>query len=401
MKIQYISSLNITLLLALLLPLLFLRFFLGAAAAQETHFIIWVFDQGLRDSQFGYYDGATVQATEPVYYGADIEGLSCLNNVIYASGGLDGRAPSTLNTVVIDTGANTAALSKLADIRTMDGDPFFEVVSLSARSDGSLWGYADEPPLRGVIQIDPASGVAELVTPFDKKVEGIAWIDNTLWLAGNNHLYQWTPGGSITHAFDVAGVNQIEALEAIDGLLYAGVHNDARGVIAIDPNTGAIVEGAGFPAPDDIEGLTFCPLTPEPTPTPTNTPGETPTATNTETATPTPTHTATPTQSPAATVETLTPTSTPTDTPTATSTEPATPTQSPTATTEVPTATHTPTPTDTPTPTPTDSEPGGQATPATATPTATRVLPPEPPTSLDEEGEPGAPSRLYLPLVVK
>jgi hypothetical protein len=349
----------------------------------------------LRDSQFGYYDGTVVQATDPVYVGADIEGLSCLDNVIYASGGLDGRAASTLNTVVIDTATNTATLNKLADIVTATGDPFFEVVSLSARSDGTLWGYADIAPLRGIIQIDLTSGVAELVAPFDQKVEAITWIDNTLWLAGNSQLYQWTPGGSITHAFTVSGIGQIESLEAIDGLLYAGVHKDDRGVIAIDPNSGAIVEGVGFPAPNDIEGLTYCPLQPEPTPTPT----DTATATHTETPTPTATHTATPTHTPTATTEV--PTDTPTETPTPTATHTPTPTHTPTATTEAPTDTPAPTATDTPTPTPTDSQPANQETPATATPTATRMLPPEPPTSLDEEGEPGAPSRLYLPLVAQ
>jgi hypothetical protein len=190
------------------------------AMAQETHFFIWVFDQRVPDSRFGYYDGTTIQALDPLYEDADIEGLACLNNVIYAAGGLDGHAPSTLNTLAIDVATNTATLRKLADLHTPDGSPFYEVVSLAAHADGTLWGYADKPPLRGIIQIDPERGVAELVAPFDRKVEAIAWIDTTLWLAGDNHLYTWTPGASITPAFDLAGVGQIEALEPVGGLLY-------------------------------------------------------------------------------------------------------------------------------------------------------------------------------------
>lgn len=185
--------------LLLLLALLVLPFIVADADAQTSRFIIWVFDKGLDDSQFGYYDGIVTQATTPFYQAADIEGLTCLNNIIYASGGRDGKAPSTLNTLVIDTGTNQATLTKIADIHTADGAAFFEVVSLSVSADGVLWGYADEPPLRGLIQIDPATGVAALVVPFDHKIEGIAWVDNTLWLAGYNHLYRWTPGGNITY----------------------------------------------------------------------------------------------------------------------------------------------------------------------------------------------------------
>lgn len=207
------------------------------------------------------------------------------------------------------------------------------------------------------------------MVPFDKKVEGIAWIESTLWLAGNHHFYRWAPGESITAVFDLDGVDQIEALEPIDGLLYAGVHKDNRGVIAIDPAAGAIVEGAGFPAPDDIEGITYCPL--QPVSTPTETPTETPTATDTST----PIATSTPTA-------TFTPTATDTSTPTATSTATATPT---------------PTGTDTPvfTPTPTVTVAGVEIG------TPTRLPPTGTPTSLDPVDEPLQPGamQVYLPLV--
>lgn len=374
------------------------RLFSGAAVAQETRYLIWVFDRSLRDSQFGYYDGAAVQATEPIYPGADIEGLACLNNVIYASGGQDGRAPSTLNTLVIDIDTNTATLTKFADILNADGSPFFEVVALSARSDGTLWGYADRGSQRGIIQLDAATGVAELVAPFDRKVEAISWTNGVLWLAGDNHFYRWTPGGEITPAFDLPGVDQIEALEQINGLLYAGVHNDDRGVIAIDPNAGVILPDGGFPAPDDIEGLTFCPLQPGPEETPT--PPETPVATDTPTA-------VAPPETPVAT-----------DTPTAIA-PPETPvaTDTPTAVAppETPVATDTPTAVAPPeTPTVTETPPGGQATPATPTPptptpavtsTGTPPVAPTiaPPTNLEETAEPGAPNAtsLYLPLIVR
>jgi hypothetical protein len=373
------SAVKQILLLTLLLSLVaFLRSVgVSSAVAQDARFIIWVFDKNVPDSQFGYYDGTNIQPTAPIYEDADIEGLACLNNVVYAAGGLDGDAPSTLNMLAVDPTSNTAALSKIADIHAVDGSPFFEVVSLAARNDGTLWGYADLPPLRGIIRLDMVSGLAELVVPFDKKVEGIAWIDSTLWLAGDNHFYRWAPGESITAAFDLDGVNQIEALEPIDGLLYAGVHKDGRGVIAIDPAAGAIVEGAGFPAPDDIEGITYCPLQPAPTPTATST--DTPAATHTGTPTATSTATATPT-----TTSTDTPTATYTAMPSATST---------------PTATPTPTNTDMPvfTPTPTVTIAGVE------TGTPTRPPPTGTPTSLDPVDEPLQPGamQVYLPVVVR
>jgi hypothetical protein len=172
----------------------------------------------------------------------------------------------------------------------------------------------------------------------------------------------------------VAGVGQIEALEAIDGLLYAGIHEDERGVIAIDPDSGEIVEGVGIPAPDDIEGLTFCPLAPEIIPTPTPTPTATAIGTPPPTATSAPPGTATPTATGAAT---------------------ATPTQvsSPAATlgTATPTATATPT----------GDEPGAPTPTTTATATVLPTATLAPPTDLEETEEPGAPGgiRVYLPLV--
>jgi hypothetical protein len=138
-----------TIVLLSFLVQLVLPFIVDNVTAQDPRLIIWVFDKDVADSQFGYYDGTIIQSTTPTYKDADIEGLACLNNVIYASGGRDGKAPSTLNTLAIDRISNQSTLTKIADIHTADGAAFFEVVSLSAKADGSLWGYADNPPLRG------------------------------------------------------------------------------------------------------------------------------------------------------------------------------------------------------------------------------------------------------------
>ena len=230
-------------------------------AAQDHPFIIWVFDKNLRDSQFGYYDGNTVQSTEPVFEEYDMEGLACLNNVVYCSSAMDAVRPSRLFTVAIDVASRQSTLVEIGEIRTANQEPFLEVAALSEKADGTLWGFAStsESPgplqtnLKGLIRIDPTTAVAELVVPSTIDMEGIEWLGDTLWLVSRNKFYTWTPGGAITPAFTIPGVGQIEALDVVDGLLWVGIHNDSRGVVAIDPATGAFVPNVGFPAPDDIE----------------------------------------------------------------------------------------------------------------------------------------------------
>lgn len=343
-KSQWGKLVSVTVIIMLLVSIA------ATVAAQDHPFITWVYDIGTRDSQFGYYDGTSVQSTGPVFEEYDIEGLACLDSTIYGAGGRDGRGTSELYTVQIDVTTQQATLGKIGDIQTSNQEPFFEVVALSEKGDGTLWGYADLGDRRGIIQIDPATAGAELIVPATIKVEGIEWLGDTLWLVGNNRFYTWTMGGQITPAFTLDSNVQIEALDVVDGLLWVGIHKDNRGVIAIDPNSGLIVPDKGFPGPDDIESLTFC--------------------------TPAPVATAT------ATVE-VTPTSTATPTPT------ATPTASPTATATV---TATPTPTVTPTPT-------LQFLPTSVVVTPTPTL--RPPTGEEPVDEPLAPSnsQIYLPLV--
>jgi len=336
----------------------------ATAFAQDHPFIIWVYDIGTRDSQFGYFDGTTTQSTNPIYEEYDIEGLACLNNTIYAASGRDGRGTSELYTVQINVDTQEALVTKIGDIQTAAQEPFFEVVSLSEKADGTLWGYADMGERRGIIRIDPVTAVAELEFPATVKVEGIEWWGDTLWLVGDNEFYTWTPGGEITLAFELAGAGQIEALDVVNDLLWVGIHKDSRGVVAVDPNTGALVPNVGFPGADDIEGLTFCAPVPEVTPT--VTPTATPTATMTPTVTPTATSTAVPTET-----STVTPTPTATVTPTST----ATPTVTPTETVQV------------------------LPTSSTATPTPTIM----PPTGEEPTDEPLAPRnyQAYLPLVTQ
>lgn len=283
--------------------------FAASVAAQDHPFIVWVYDKGLQDSQFGYFDGTTVQSTEQIFVETDFEGLACLNNTLYASSAMDGLRPSRLFTVRVDVATRAATLVEIGEIRNTAQEPFMEVAALSEKADGTLWGFSGKGDRQGLLQIDPATGAAELVVRSEMDAEGIEWLGDTLWLVARDKFYTWQPGRAITYAFQLGVDRDIEGLDVVNGLLWIGLHKDNRGVMAVDPATGAIVPDKGFPGPNDIEGLTFCPPVPEATAT--TTPSATPSATSTPTATATPAMTATATPTP---TETPTPTLTPTET---------------------------------------------------------------------------------------
>ena len=171
-----------------LLITLFLSIIVTNVFAQTEPFIVWVYDIGSRDSQFGYYDGTITQSTDQIYKEHDIEGLACLNNTIYGSSGMDGRATSSLYTLQIDVSTNQSALVKIGDIQTANQDPFFEVAALSEKADGTLWGYASRGDLRGIIQIDPVTAIATLVHPATTNIAGVEWFGDTLWPVSYTHL---------------------------------------------------------------------------------------------------------------------------------------------------------------------------------------------------------------------
>jgi hypothetical protein len=329
---------------------MFLVSLAATVTAQDHPFIVWVYDLRLRDSQFGYFDGTTVQSTQQVFEEHDFEGLACLNNTIYASSAMDGLRPSRLFTVRIDVATQAATLVEIGEIRNAAQEPLLEVAALSEKADGTLWGFAGTGSRQGLLRIDPATGLAEMIVPSTMDAEGIEWFGDTLWLVARDKFYTWQPGGAITFAFQLGVDRDIEALDVVNGLLWIGLHKDNRGVIAVDPTTGAIVPNKGFPGPNDIEGVTFCAPVPEAT--------ATATLTDTPSATPT-----------------LTPTATPTTPPT-----------------ETPTAT--PTPTMTPTETP-------QVLPTSVVISPTPTL--QPPTGEEPVDEPPAPGgrQLYLPLVTR
>ena len=338
-------------------------------SAQQERFLIWVFDQGSADSQFGYYNGSAAVDVGGVFKDYDVEGIACLQNVIYGTSGHDGHRSSELFTIRIDAANNQATLTKVGDIASSDHQPYFEVAALAEKSDGSLWGYADDGNQRGIIRIDPTTAVAEMIQPARYKVEGIEWLGETLWLVGNTQFYTWIQGGEITKAFKVTSDQEIEALDVIDGLLWVNLAQNNLTMLPLDPATGQIVPG-GFKGHTDIESLTYCQLTPPLPPTPVPPVTNTPSPTATPTALPTVTITPSPISS-----ATATHTVTPTVSRTATPTRPPLLSTTPTPTATI-TATHTPTPSATPSPLATTTSLPTMTPMATATTTPIRTSTP-------------------------
>jgi len=252
---------------------------------------------------------------------------------------MDGRDTSKLYTVSINPTAKSSQITVVGNIVTKDGKPFQEVASL-AENNGELWAFSNRGDQRGIIQIDSKTAIARLVKPSKLAVEAVEWLGDTLWLIAGDKFYTWQMDGEVVERFSLNVGNEIESLDIIDGLLWIGVHKANVNILAVDPNSGKIVQGKGFTGRSDIESLTWCRLN-----------VETPTATQTTTATATPIKTATSTNTPLATptviltvsvtpgttvVETPTPTMTPTETSTETPTVTATPTTTTIPTVSVP-----------------------------------------------------------------
>ena len=278
-----------------------------AARGQDARTIIWVNDLSTRDSQFGFFNGATSITTAEVYADADIEGLACKDNVTYATSGGDGHVPSALYTVRITTDAHVT-LVRVGELHTTDGQLFYEVASLSQK-DGHLWAYASKGDRRGIIRIDPATALAELIYVDRRDIEAVEWLGDTLWLVAGMRFYSWQPGRGLRYEFQLSGIgNQIEAMMEHGGQMWIGIHQSTGNIVQVDVVRGQITNGATFTAGSDIESLTFCEVFPVVPPTPSSTSSLTATATASATPTGTPTTTPTVTNAPT----TATPASTPT-----------------------------------------------------------------------------------------
>ena len=236
-----------------------------------------VHDPSSRNSQFfkvDFLNNAISALNSTVHQNKDLEGLDFhpTTGVLYATSGMDNRAPSRLYTVNPENGA----ISEIGIIRNSNGEEFREIASLAFRSDGTAWAFARKNKAgnisskKGIIKIDVETGISELRENHDRlNAEGVAWdpTGTTLWLARKQKLYTWQEGGSIEGPYAISGLpngNDIEGLGfGPDGYLLAGIHNSGTlNIVAIDvsdPNNLRFVTNSGIATNkfEDVESLTW------------------------------------------------------------------------------------------------------------------------------------------------
>jgi len=215
--------------------------------------IFAVHDEARDDSLFFTLTPETLslEAFGQLHLGADIEAIDIhpFTDQLFASSGKDGKSASELFLVDSETGE----LTLIGKILEAYGKSFREVSALSFRNDGTLWGYANKgtSKRRGLIQIDPNTGFAQLIYKSSKKIEAIAWdpSGNTLWLSKGKTLYTWTEADGIKKSFKLKEIpGYIQGLEfSPDGLLMLAVHHgEVLTIYSVDVETAKISKQYNF-----------------------------------------------------------------------------------------------------------------------------------------------------------
>ena len=192
----------------------------------------------------------------PLHFGSDLEGLALhpFTYILYATSG--------------QLQAHLYTLNGLTGELTLVGPLGFDnVVALAFHPDGSLWGWSDQ----GLLQIDPYTGIATLITPAVNlfPVQDLAWEPqgNLLYAAVNDmppHSSLWVYDQDHWQRVCEGLPPKVEALEfRPDGFLLYGFHQDQQLSIHLyDPVTcHTIITNWLTTDYNDIEGIAW-PLCP-------------------------------------------------------------------------------------------------------------------------------------------
>jgi hypothetical protein len=202
-----------------------------------------IHDQGSADTYFLVMTplSGKVDRLGPAYKGADIEGMD-----ISPDGRLLAVAGHSNRSVLYEVNAITGDIVEIGEIETANGSTSFRnIVSLSFRSDGTLWGAATQ----GIVKINPNTAKATLEYSGSVSAGGIAWtLDNSqLWIVNGKTLKFWTEGGNVSST----GITLPESAEGLefrpDGKLMVGVHSSREMIIyAVDISDGSVVVQDSF-----------------------------------------------------------------------------------------------------------------------------------------------------------
>lgn len=164
----------------------------------------------------------------------------------------------------------TGELNLIGTIQDESGTAFQGVVGLSFQPNGILWGYAYEGSQTGIIQIDPATGIASVVQSMGFEKRGMAWPPDgsELWLSHYTKLYSYVLGGWLVLEYDLRDFvdlpadARIEALEfRPDGLLWISIHdgeNDLN-IYTFDVENGELLTTDSFSTEEfqNVTGLAW------------------------------------------------------------------------------------------------------------------------------------------------
>jgi YD repeat-containing protein len=202
----------------------------------ETQCLLYaVHDKGRKNSQFFTVDPAqefSVKLLGDLHLAKDLEAMDISpDNQIFVASGDDGLPPGMLYTLNARTG-------ELYPVNST-GTGFNEINGLSFNIDGSLWAWAEGD---GLILIDPATGIGDLIYASKRKVEDLTWnLDGTtLYIIEKNQLLAYsTETGYLTGLNCQLPGGEIEALEMLpDGeMLFATHQNKLLNLHALNPDT--------------------------------------------------------------------------------------------------------------------------------------------------------------------
>ncbi len=233
-------------------------------------YVYGVHDRGLNDSRLFKYSADTGFVGLGKHDGADIEGLDISPaGEMYGSAGDNTRDAGAIYKIDMVTGE-----------KNMIGDPSgYEIDGISFNPVTSeLTGWAQDV---GLLNIDPTTGVIDVIVSRSGEVEDISWNNDgtTLYFIESNHggndpdaandngvaqtLRSYTPVDGISET--VCGIQgkEIEAIEVLqDNTLLVGYHNNKTQIVKIiNPDSCEVILDSGVDGThyNDIEGLAVCP----------------------------------------------------------------------------------------------------------------------------------------------
>lgn len=226
--------------------------------SQDTACVLYaVHDEERRDSQFFTISSDfKVTLIGNLHLGKDIEALDIhpITAKIYVGSGHDGEQPGWLYTINAHDG----------ELNLIGSTGFNNISGLSFTSDGQLWGWAKG---EGLIKIDTATGVGDLVIAYTGNVEDMRWnhSNDVLYLVQNSNFYAYS---MLTQTIEPIGCyipeGEIEAIEIIQsGELLFTIHNDTELLIyALDLDSCEILSAYTTNEPqniilNDVEGMAW------------------------------------------------------------------------------------------------------------------------------------------------